>query len=102
MRERIDQAGPERIDTFRPLSPVAAIQLAARGKNFEKLPGTQGNWTAHRTKGVSDIAANVRNGAVKSSAKERPNKAVGGPVVGTKKEEKQNFRVRFLHTAPRN
>jgi hypothetical protein len=32
------------------------------------------------------------------SAEEHPKKAVGGSVVGTKEEEKQNFRVRFLHT----
>ena len=36
-----------------------------------------------------------------SSAKERPNRAVGGFIVGTKKEEKRNFRVRFLHTETR-
>lgn len=36
-----------------------------------------------------------------SSAKERPIRAVDGSVVGTKKEEKQNFRVRFLHTTSR-
>lgn len=37
-----------------------------------------------------------------SSAKERAKRAVGGSVAGTKKEEKQNLRVRFLHTASRN
>lgn len=36
------------------------------------------------------------------SVKERANRAVGGSVVRTKKEEKQNFRVRFLHTTSRN
>ncbi|CCV13924.1 hypothetical protein MESS4_610031 [Mesorhizobium sp. STM 4661] len=36
------------------------------------------------------------------SSKERPNRALGGSVVGTKKEEKENFRVRFLHTTSRN
>lgn len=32
------------------------------------------------------------------SAAVRPKRAVGGSLVGTKKEEKQNFRVQFLHT----
>jgi hypothetical protein len=38
----------------------------------------------------------------KSSAEERQKSTVGGSFVGTKKEEKQNFRVRFLHTQPNN
>jgi hypothetical protein len=36
------------------------------------------------------------------SAQEHPKRAIGGSIVGTKKEEKQNFRVRFLHTEARN
>lgn len=38
----------------------------------------------------------------KSSAEERPKWAAGGSIVGTKKEEKQNFRVRFLHAVSNN
>lgn len=36
------------------------------------------------------------------SAAVRPKRAVGGFLVGTKKEEKQNFRVQFLHTNTHN
>lgn len=36
------------------------------------------------------------------SAEELPNTAVGNSVVRTKKDEKQKFRVRFLHTVSHN
>jgi hypothetical protein len=48
------------------------------------------------------IAAKVRDRTVNIVGKERPNGTVGSTVVGTKKEEKQNFRVRILHTAFQN
>lgn len=50
----------------------------------------------------TDIPANIRIGAVNIVGTRAPKRAVGGSVVGTKKEEKQNFRVLFLHTISRN
>ncbi|UCI23956.1 hypothetical protein [Mesorhizobium sp. B2-8-5] len=80
----------------------AQLGLRRDPESSKSFQEPQANWTPYRTIRVTDIAANVRNGAANTVGKERPKRAVGGSVVGTKKEEKQNLRVRFLHTASRN
>ncbi|UCI05639.1 hypothetical protein [Mesorhizobium sp. B1-1-8] len=42
------------------------------------------------------------HGAVNIVGRRALKRNVGGSVVGTKKEEKQNFHVRFLHTCSHN
>jgi hypothetical protein len=59
-------------------------------------PNAGGQWGARISRRISAMEGVI------SSAEERPKRAVGGSVVGTKKEGKRNFRVRFLHTTSRN
>lgn len=95
---------PQQTHASRPPSPMPAIRLVAPGRKFEKRPTTPGKFkrTPYRT---TRARISQRTSAIErsiSSPKERPNRAVGVSVVGTKKEEKQNFRVRFLHTDAHN
>lgn len=46
----------------------------------------------------TDTQQHTLAGLVLADGKRRFKRPVDGPIVGTKMEEKQNFRVRFLHT----
>lgn len=50
----------------------------------------------------TNTPANIRIGAVNIVGRRASERAIGGSLLGTKKEEKQNFLVRFLHTMFRN
>jgi hypothetical protein len=67
-----------------------------------RIPWTSGElYAVSDNKGYGYRSERLRWNGSMSSAEERPDRSVGGSVAGTKKEEKQNFRVRFLHTAAR-
>jgi hypothetical protein len=84
-------------------SEARAFRLEAQDRKFEKLPGTPGKLDAAADNEVHGYSGeHFALERSKSSAEERPKRAIGGSFEGTKKEEKQNFRVRFLHTTSRN
>ncbi|WP_214474279.1 hypothetical protein [Mesorhizobium sp. dw_380] len=79
-------------------SEARAFRLEAQDRKFEKLPGTPGKLNAALdNKGHGYCSERPRWNGECRRQKQLKNRAVGGYVVGTKKE-KQNFRVRFLHT----
>lgn len=65
-----------------------------RGKQAERFPRRNGYLSPTISQRTLAIARHLVDGW--------PNRTFGNSVVRTKKEEKQNFRVRFLHTRSRN